>query len=248
MKMNKHTIILLLFYFNINAQSIIVQYSENSIFSPESLQKIPEISREKMLKSKIFTLSYSNDLSIYKADDIGENVNTKTETFKTIIKKSEKLYFKNFQQKEMLFVWPNGQENLHGKDSLQNWNWEITDETKIIEGFKCKKAISNWHNFESIAWFAEDINTSIGPDKYDGLPGLILNVYTQYFEWKAIKINQNNNQIIIEAPSFNDEKTYTINEINDIFNKKVKNNETTKSTIQIGNETITTEKIMIKLN
>jgi GLPGLI family protein len=246
-----------------NAQTFIIQYSERPIISAESLEKIPEPFREKRKEAKNFSLMYSNGLSLYKAENVNEKeliskkesektneelgtVEVKTEIYKSTIKKSEKLYFKNYLEKEMLFIWPSGQENLSGRDSLQNWNWEITEETKIIEGFKCKKAISNWHNFESTAWFTEDISISIGPEKYDGLPGLILYVYTQYYEWKAVKINQIDNNSKIDAPIFNDKKTYTINEVNDIFNKKLKNQTPSITTTQEGNTTITTEKIIIK--
>mgnify|MGYP003607600291 FL=1 len=260
--MNKYIIIIFFFHIQSYAQTIIVQYAEKPIISAESLEKIPEPFREKRQQSNSYTLTYSNGLSVYKADNIiegeteykkeSENINEelgaveiKKEIYKSTAKKSEKLFFKNYLKKEISFVWPMGQENLTGKDSLQNWNWKITDETKLIDGFKCKKAISNWHNFESTAWFTEDISVSIGPDKYDGLPGLILYVSTQFFEWKATKITQNNTQTIVESPVFNDKKTYTINEVNEVFNKKIKNYTPTKTTTQVGNTTITTEIIII---
>lgn len=64
--------------------------------------------------------------------------------------------------------------------------WEIQDETKTILGFKVQKAIAKDHPHSgirnkgtieygyAIAWFAADIPIGSGPDRFWGLPGLIL--------------------------------------------------------------------------
>ncbi|MDY6025545.1 GLPGLI family protein [Bergeyella zoohelcum] len=73
------------------------------------------------------------------------------------------------------------------------WNndikWEITDEEKVINGYKVKKAITKSFEIEegedyylgnAVAWFAPDIPYSTGPARYYGLPGLILELtYTK---------------------------------------------------------------------
>ncbi len=63
--------------------------------------------------------------------------------------------------------------------------WEITDESKNILGFKCFKAIPKYlqsyeerelNSYPTEAWFAPSINRRGGPIKYSNLPGLILEV------------------------------------------------------------------------
>lgn len=63
--------------------------------------------------------------------------------------------------------------------------WEITNETKIINGYKVIKATTDSQEYikdhmsyrgKAIAWFAPDIPISSGPARYAGLPGLILEI------------------------------------------------------------------------
>jgi GLPGLI family protein len=63
-----------------------------------------------------------------------------------------------------------------------NLEWELKDETKEILGYKVQKAISRKHHFnkgdppngDAEAWFAIDIPCNSGPERFWGLPGLIL--------------------------------------------------------------------------
>jgi GLPGLI family protein len=88
-------------------------------------------------------------------------------------------------------------------DSLKPINWKLSDETKTIAKFVCKKATTmitpqqmnmrfggggrNRNNQDTTApakpkeeelvvWYTESIPVSVGPDTYAGLPGAILEV------------------------------------------------------------------------
>ncbi|MEY4049848.1 MAG: hypothetical protein RL262_682, partial [Bacteroidota bacterium] len=87
-------------------------------------------------------------------------------------------------------------------DSLKPINWKLSDETKTIAKFVCKKATTmivpqqmnmrfgggrNRNNqdtaapvkpkeIELVVWYTESIPLSVGPDAYAGLPGAILEV------------------------------------------------------------------------
>jgi len=261
MKLN--IFLFLLVCFNTYAQTISIDYSENRKISAEKLENIPRFAREEVLKPKLFNLIYSNGKSLYKAIESSDDnktteskkvtekqtddlVEINTVATKITSKKSERFFFKNYINKEMLFVWPHMSDNIYGKDTIQNWDWNIIDETKTIEGFKCKKAISNWLGYDFTAWYTEDIAISIGPDRFDGLPGLILYVSTPNFEWKVVKINQTNNETKIEEPNFENKKIKTLSEINDIFINKMKNHTPSKTITQDGNTTITRENTIIK--
>ncbi len=61
--------------------------------------------------------------------------------------------------------------------------WVIKDEYKTINGYKVRKAVTpaylkapgeTWDYGDAIAWFTEEIPVSAGPDRYYGLPGLIV--------------------------------------------------------------------------
>ena len=52
--------------------------------------------------------------------------------------------------------------------------WEIGDTTKIVLGYECIKATTNYHGREWTVWFAPEIPIQDGPWKLRGLPGLIL--------------------------------------------------------------------------
>ncbi|MBC3845473.1 GLPGLI family protein [Winogradskyella echinorum] len=60
--------------------------------------------------------------------------------------------------------------------------WNLTSETKTISGYKCFKAtytyIQKWRGrefpWEVIAWYCPEIPVQLGPLRYSGLPGLIL--------------------------------------------------------------------------
>ncbi len=92
-------------------------------------------------------------------------------------------------------------EELMGKrfiimDTLPQYDWKLTSETKKIGQYNCQKAIytkiidakkfssdmekmeTTRDTIETTAWFTMDIPVNNGPNNYHGLPGLILEVKT----------------------------------------------------------------------
>jgi GLPGLI family protein len=69
--------------------------------------------------------------------------------------------------------------NLDAKNYIVNYpfidyQWKITDTVDKIKDFKVVKAIGLENGKEIEAWFAPDLKLNIGPDLYNGLPGVIL--------------------------------------------------------------------------
>ena len=61
-------------------------------------------------------------------------------------------------------------------------NWEICEDTvQTILGYTCHRATSKFRGREWEVWYADDIPTSIGPWKLNGLPGLILQAFSGDF-------------------------------------------------------------------
>jgi len=81
-------------------------------------------------------------------------------------------------------------------------NWQIESETKRISSFLVQKATIKFRGRSYEAWFAPEIPISIGPWKFHGLPGLILEIYDQelgvQFLFHSIEIPYETNEIIQE--------------------------------------------------
>lgn len=64
------------------------------------------------------------------------------------------------------------------EDTLIPQNWKIQNDLKEVAGHVCMKAY--WEDSlkaqKIVAWFAQDIPSSAGPERFCGLPGLILEV------------------------------------------------------------------------
>lgn len=84
--------------------------------------------------------------------------------------------------------------------------WNLTNEEKIINGYKCLKAtytyIQKWKGREFPwkveAWYCPEIPVSLGPIRYSGLPGLIMQLHEKNCGFIVDKIDFNieNHKII----------------------------------------------------
>lgn len=118
------------------------------------------------------------------------------------------------------------------RDSLSSYNWTLENSTKKIGDYECYKAIAivkvsekdltdyvdqiSNNNSKSvnllaavppkekiiIAWYAPAISVSHGPEKYQGLPGLILEVIDDGAIWSCSKLILNPlKKIIVKIPT-----------------------------------------------
>jgi GLPGLI family protein len=64
------------------------------------------------------------------------------------------------------------------EDAIPPIDWKIQNDLKEVAGHICMKAFTEdtMKNQKIVAWFAQDIPLSAGPDRYSGLPGLILEI------------------------------------------------------------------------
>jgi GLPGLI family protein len=77
------------------------------------------------------------------------------------------------------------------KDTARKIKWKITSETRDIAGYTCRRA--NGIMMDSIyvvAFYAEKIHVSGGPESFNGLPGMILEVAVPHENiiWVATKV------------------------------------------------------------
>lgn len=79
------------------------------------------------------------------------------------------------------------------KDTIRKIKWKMTDETRIIAGYNCRRA--NALVLDSIyvvAFYTDEIHVSGGPESFNGLPGMILGVAVPHenVTWFATKVTE----------------------------------------------------------
>ncbi|MEC5146076.1 GLPGLI family protein [Chitinophaga sp. 212800010-3] len=77
------------------------------------------------------------------------------------------------------------------KDSVRKINWKITDETRKIAGFDCRRANALiMDSVYVVAFYTDAIVPSGGPESFSGLPGMILGVALphEHITWFATKV------------------------------------------------------------
>ena len=112
------------------------------------------------------------------------------------------------------------------EDSIQYPQWKILNGMREIAGHICMNAYyrDTLRNKDVIAWFALDMPMPYGPDRYGGLPGLIL------------EVDENNGAVIISA------STITMSEENIVLEKPIHKKKVKKVTEKEFTEVI--EKII----
>ncbi len=89
--------------------------------------------------------------------------------------------------------------------------WEISnEEPKLINGYLCKKAIQKRAKAdgaeltkapEFIAWFCPEIPFSFGPERFHGLPGLVIQCESNIVKFKLEKITWHKQELEINKPN-----------------------------------------------
>lgn len=222
-----------LFLFLINSllisaysQTTTIEYKLQRNISEKKLKEQPGFAKKAFSKDYFYILTYSNDIVEYKINDsIKDNESyldyEKNEVIR-IDKSMQKYIYKDLKKNITYSKLNSFDETLNVKDSLIDRKWKITSETKIINGFVCKKAISKIFKVKTYAWFAEEINIKTGPDLFDGLPGLILEINTEHFNWIATSLKTELKDSIIKKPEFTG-KIYTFKEGEKITKEKLLN-------------------------
>jgi len=77
------------------------------------------------------------------------------------------------------------------KETVPVINWVLLNEEKNIGTLKVKKAKANFRGRTYIAWYSNTYKIKMGPWKFSGLPGLIIEIYdtTKRYHWlmKSLK-------------------------------------------------------------
>ena len=85
-------------------------------------------------------------------------------------------------------------DNYTYNEPIPTIDWQLKDSVKEVCGYQCQQATSTFRGLKWTAWYC-DIPKSVGPWKLGGLPGLILEAYTEdkdhYFVATTIRKSKN---------------------------------------------------------
>lgn len=123
-------------------------------------------------------LYYVND-SIFSAKNQYGYKGYKLTSF--LIKKNNSNEYQNYE-----YI---GDVNFYKINEKAEQHWKISDSTKTFGGYPVQKAVTEFGGRSWVAWFTKDIPIPYGPYKFNGLPGLIMELYDAKKEYyfKVIK-------------------------------------------------------------
>ncbi len=110
-------------------------------------------------------------------------------------------------------------------DSSRRINWKISDETRDIAGFECRKAVGIiCDSVYVVAFYTDEIIASGGPESFSGLPGMILGIaiprlYTTWYATKLELVDPTPQQLDLNAKG----KKVTRKELEATLQKSLKN-------------------------
>lgn len=154
-------------------------------------------------KNLEFELIYNKKKSKFSVIEDLKSDNSEGKKMASIFYGSTQYYY-NFEQSFFIKVRQNTLINI--KDTI---NWELKNEVKQINGYECYKATYEY-KFTSrkgteskrdiIAWYCPKIPVNIGPENYNGLPGLVLELNTGLIVYVAKEINFYETELKIDFP------------------------------------------------
>ena len=107
--------------------------------------------------------------------------------------KQNNITFTDLQSQSLISQKKVFEETFLLKDSTRNIHWKITDETREIAGYTCRRA--NALILDSVyvvAFYTEQIPVPGGPESFTGLPGMILGLALPHenITWFATKVTE----------------------------------------------------------
>ncbi|SHI82323.1 GLPGLI family protein [Flavobacterium haoranii] len=124
------------------------------------------------------------------------------------------------------------EKQIYVKEVAPKIDWKIGKETKKIGVFNCKRATANFRGRNYTAWFTTEIPLPFGPWKFQGLPGLILEVYDTnknvHWYFKTIEYPSKSNEKLKYISKPVKEKLNSYSEYK-LLQKKIKEKATDKN-------------------
>lgn len=143
-----------------------------------------------------------NDSELYYANLMNKDgLNYEDEKLEKVLFNAEPIYFNLktdslYQERIGIFNKnKSGYSRFILVEKKPNIKWKITKESQKLLGYTTYKATTTFRGRDYIAWFTPDIPYNYGPWKLGGLPGLILKVENELFDYEAKRIVLNSDKI-----------------------------------------------------
>lgn len=139
-------------------------------------------------KTSYFDLLFTREKSLYKP---GRESNDKEVFFFWQAPAQDNTVWTDFAHDKAVSVKNVFEQTFLVQDSLRHIRWKITDETRTIAGFSCRRANAIiMDSIYVVAFYTDEILTTGGPESFSGLPGMILGVSLphQHVSWFATKV------------------------------------------------------------
>jgi GLPGLI family protein len=173
-------------------------------------------------KTAYYNYTFADNKSMYKFDHYDEKKAKAPEFLRDNEEDNE--WFNDFNTRQSFIQKNKWGSILNLEDSIKNIQWKITNESRLIAGFNCRKAVGKI--FDSVyvfAFYTDEIIISGGPCTINGLPGMILGVtiprlYTSMIATKLMvnDVKENTIKPIIVK------KYYSAKELKSIVDDRVK--------------------------
>ncbi|NNF35210.1 MAG: GLPGLI family protein [Saprospiraceae bacterium] len=209
-------------------QSGVIKYTENrqmKIELPDGQEHLADLlpSFNSSVKQLSFTASESSFIDVSEDQKHSMENETSEGTMKIEIKRSasEGNYYKNLDDNMSI-----EKKDLMGKyfiveEEIESPKWKMLNEQKQILDYMCMKASMETEDGMTTAWFTPQIPISNGPDKWGGLPGMILEleVHDGEITYTASSIEMKE-EVMVNKPK--DGKKVSPEEYEKIREKKMK--------------------------
>lgn len=209
-----------------NAQDFItrvkIKFEKKVTFGKDFGNNIPD-QIESMPKNDIsyYDFMYAGGSSLYELDVKASSVD-RQDGF-SIVHDYNSIFF-NFNTNETISRRNFYDEDFIIKDTIKAIKWKILQDTRMVAGYECRKAIGRiYDSVYIVAFYCEQFVMKAGPEGVQGLPGMILGMAIPQYKttWFATKIELANlNETTIVPPTKG--KKLSDKELIDYFIKKHK--------------------------
>ncbi|MGG9972715.1 GLPGLI family protein [Ferruginibacter sp. SUN002] len=139
-------------------------------------------------KTSYYSYSFANNQSIYTFDRWADGPR-----LPEFLRRGDEsnVWYYNFTDQKMSKQKSVFSSNFVIEDSISNIEWKLTNESRLIAGFNCRKAVGKiMDSVYVFAFYTDEITISGGPCSINGLPGMILGLTIPrlYSSWIATKV------------------------------------------------------------
>lgn len=193
-------------------QAVGAQITEGKIIFEQKIDLHRRMQDEQMksmvpqFRSAKYELNFADNQSSYKIQEEEPDITENTGHGNVVMRfgGANAEYYKNFSTQKQVEKRELADKDYVIEDSLRHLTWKLEDESKTILGYNCKKATGKTERGSDVeAWFTEEIPMSSGPENFNGLPGMILqiNINKEEFLITAVNLEKTADKKELKSPS-----------------------------------------------